>query len=284
MKLNSLDSPTWRIICATLLGVAIGAVVAVGGNFETVARRTPSALAWLTLIATQGALAGFLLPDAISGYRQALASRRGIAFLLAFAGLLAGVFAIEPIFFPLQVRWPLMDHFTRVTIVSGTIGASGLGMTAGVWAVAEKAIRAQTRTELFELRASLRQCTGFLGLQVGGAVLSTGLLRHTMIDGHYATEASFPPELVVSYGAYFSALVALAYMAAASPLDKLAGKIAADVLAAPLETAAWLKLRADVAKLLGLERSVSRGLTEGISILAPLVGSLLSIAIPHSVP
>jgi hypothetical protein len=172
-------------------------------------------------------------------------------------------------------------------LVSFLDGFSGLGAAAGIWAVArdaESTKKGELKDEarFFALRGRLASYVSFLGLQIGAAVLSTGMLRHVMIDGRWASEDTFPPELVRSYGGYFTVLVGIVYFLAASRLNELAEHLVGKAMS-DKDEGTWdrIKRRVEVAKALGLEGGVAEQFKAAVGILGPLVSALVSIAIPH---
>jgi hypothetical protein len=294
------------MLLAATLGAASAAVLIVHSNICEMVGLAPAALAWLSLIATQGAIAGFGLLDALAGYRSAFKTFDGIVFVAVFLGLLLGAFVAEPALFHLHVNWFLTDYKTRVTMVSFLVGFSGLGAAAGLWSVARgaetsmerrHAAREKRPTDLatdsnemeledegrfFVLRARLGSYVSFLGLQIGAGVLSTGMLRHTLLDGGWANEGTFPPELVLAYGAYFTVLVGIVYFLASSRLNELATHLVVEVIpgkdADPVDR---IKARTQMAKALGLDGGIAKQFKAAVAILTPLLSALVSIAIPH---
>jgi hypothetical protein len=290
MPPNAWRSLTTRMMLAAALGGTSAAILIVHSNMEEMVRKAPAALAWLSLISAQGAIAGFGLIEALAGYRSASKTGDGLLFVAVFLGLLLGAFVVEPALFRLQVTWFLTEYNLRVVLVSFLVGFSGLGAAAGVWSVARdaeastgKRVELADEVRFFELRARLGGYLSFLGMQIGAAVLSTGMLRHTLIDGGWANDDTFPPELVLAYGAYFTVLLGIVYAAAAARLNELAAHLLEQVI--PGEDAQALdriKARIQTAKALGMDAGFAKQLKAGVAILGPLLSALVSIAIPHA--
>ncbi len=290
---NSLST---RMLLATAFGAVSAALLVVKTTIFSDYGRAHAMVAWLTLIVAQGAIAGFGCLDAVAGYRSACRKPDGgvrldgVVFVIVFLFLLLATFVGVPHYFKLGDGDPLPlgpQHEVRVSLVCFLDGFSGLGAAAAIWAVAREAEpskegEAKDEARFFALRGRLSGYVSFLGLQIGAAVLSTGMLRHVMIDGHWVNEDTFPPELVLSYGAYFTVLVGIVYFLAASRLNELAEHLVEQGL--PGEDAEpWdrIKRRMQVAKALGLEGGVAKQFKAAVAILGPLVSALVSIAIPH---
>jgi hypothetical protein len=277
------------MLLASILAGASTAILIVHSNMDEMVRKAPAALAWVSLTAAQGAFAGFGLTEALAGYRGASRTVDGWMFVAVFLALLLGAFVVEPALFPLQVTWFLSGYNLRVILVSFLVGFSGLGAAAGVWSVARdaeastgKRVELADELRFFELRARLGGYLSFLGMQIGAGVLSTGMLRHTLIDGGWANDDTFPPELVLAYGGYFTVLLGIVYAAAAARLNELAAHVLEQVI--PGEDARALdriKARIQAAKALGMDAGFAKQLKAGVAILGPLLSALVSIAIPH---
>jgi hypothetical protein len=270
--------------------------------FLGVVWQSPLMLAWALLIATTGALswAGmFAGVRACASAWKRIPERQHRRWLAATIGLLVlALFGMPTVasLYPLKVSWPLGDyHSTRIGVISLAVLLPALTAIAGMWFTAVAAsdsldkpkLQPQFEIALFlELSRRVQSLLWFVGIVIGCAVLSTGTLRKAMIAGGWASDNKFPAELVLAYGAYYTLLLIISYLgpyvlvrrAGERLVDHLAGSAAGtrDEAAA----VAWQEQRDKLAKTLKLSNTLQESLVGALAILGPIVGGLLSLALP----
>ena len=91
----------------------------------------------------------------------------------------------------------------------------------------------------------------------------------------------FSAALVMAYGAFFSALLALVFLPAARTLTTVGEALADQLLEESLGTrkrwGEWMGERQAIRAWLGLEDNAMKVLQDSIAMLAPLVGSLSAL-------
>jgi hypothetical protein len=252
-------------------------------------------LAWSTLVVAQGVVAwSGLLPSfwTVRGlWLKADASTR--TWLGATLGVVIGLLALYSLFVPrsfeLNVRWPLGDQQTaRIGVISAIVMTPTLVAVFGMWLSAVAAERltgdgtATTKTisEYLGLRGTLQGLLWFVGTVIGIAVLSTGMLRQSMLASGFANEETYPPPLVLAYGAFFTMLLLACYLPAYAIVQRAGERLKAAILGEIADVKEWGESNARVAKLLGLNLSVDKSIKDAIAIFAPLVAGFVANALP----
>lgn len=147
-----------------------------------------------------------------------------------------------------------------------------------------------------ERRERLQSLLWFVGIVVGCVVLSTGVLRQTMLDGKGATSESYPSSLVLAYGAFFTLVVIVSYVPAFVFMRIAGHRILSVLLASRLadkreveandpskktpDLAVWRDERKQLIELLGLDVGLHTTLKDTTAILAPLAAGFASMALP----
>lgn len=303
-----LPSPTWTLALAG--GGFLVGLAALYGDYSWWAHdqvavwKTGPYLLWTFLICGQCALWAVvakplwstvrMLDREVPGKRLTLL-RRGLAFfVLVLGAVLAGTFL------PDWKEW-LHWHSEKVTIIS-IVGVLAVGMPAvtGIWLVHSAIDRlGQTKRPDFDLVVSFVRLRGvlhdlllLLGGAIGLAILGAGAERNAMAvfvnhlnkqhgAHHLNPGAVFPPEYVLIYGFYFTALLALVYLPADRAMTT-AGRHLRDTflpLDPPVNEEFFQRCaqRGTFESLLGLNSSTSTNFRAGVAILTPLIGSLTAL-------
>ena len=314
-------------------GAACTLIVTTSSHFGTAVARAPLVYAWVTMLAAQGAIAwAGLAPTAwltLATWRTVSKTTRGL--LVATAGVLVALLTIYSVLEPRagalpHVQWPLEDEQTsRVAMLSAiicippTLAVVAMWLTAAVTLesptavtatklpAAAAAVELPPRPEPVEpevdavarylgCRERLHSLLWFVGIVVGCVVLSTGVLRQTMLDAKGATSESYPSSLVLAYGAFFTLVLLVSYVPA-FVLMRIAGhRILSVLLASRLadkraveasdpskktpDLAVWSGERKQLIELLGLDIGLDTTLKNTVAILAPLAAGFASMALP----
>jgi hypothetical protein len=124
-------------------------------------------------------------------------------------------------------------------------------------------------------RSSLRLLT-ILGVMTGLAMVGLGAKRNAILQ---IKECDFLPEHVFLHALYLSVLLALVFFPTYAALLRTGRKLVRDLLPMPQPTEEswpnWYSRQKSLEELLQL--SVTENLRAGIAILAPIVGSLISL-------
>jgi hypothetical protein len=135
--------------------------------------------------------------------------------------------------------------------------------------------------DLLWLRATLQQLLLVAGTIVGTATLASGALRLAVLAA--SPSASFPPEIPILYGGFFTVVLAILYVPAYTSLQRQARALVdacwpVPPSAKPDET--WYKSRQNAEAALGLAVSVRESFQTGAAILAPLLTSIITVILP----
>ncbi len=280
---------------AVLGGLLAGLTICWSADFQKAMHLSPLFLAWAMVITGDGILAWSMLLPAVRVIQQLWPGvssevRRQLRSTLIFvAAVLGAFFALMPKEFPLEVTWPLGDyHGIRLGAVSALILIPALVAVLAMWLAAAKAEclpRAAENplgvvAEYLEQRRTLQGFLWFVGAVIGGTVLATGAMRKSMLAAQYATEAHYPSELVLAYGAFFTLILGLCYVPAYIVMQSAGDRILQGFLKSTTDVAVWHKERKRLAKLLGLDASVAQSLKDIGAILSPLGAGLISVVLP----
>jgi hypothetical protein len=148
---------------------------------------------------------------------------------------------------------------------------------AGAGALEEDVLR------YLKLRSQSRRFLGLAALTIANSILSVGILRDLFNEALPAQPELFPAEPVVSYGIYFTGLLASAYLPLRKTLADLGEALADRLLRQTLGAGATWKERSEEQQAartyLGLHESALQELQQSLSVLAPLLASLSSLAL-----
>jgi hypothetical protein len=203
--------------------------------------------------------------------------------LVAAPSIVGALFGATP-------AYDFSAHETKISIIEALGVVVALGGAAAVTltyvaiddaAAREGPVSGEEVRRYFELRASLLQLLAVEGSIISAAILATSALRHAVITATQA-ESSFPKEVLLAYGTYLSAMVALLYGPAYARLLELGRRLRdrmVDVDAAGTPLPDLLERRAKVGALLDLDVSASTSFRSAVLILTPLSSSLIGLLI-----
>jgi hypothetical protein len=290
---------TLAVMAAAVIGSALAPAILLPGAWATPASRTFVGTfgfrIWLVTLAAQTAFWGVIaipLWRSLGSFREEFRSHKLSVFGAALgfiAILVAGPYAMR---FP---RLNPMDGAIWKVPLLSSIGALGVGIPAlAGMALVHIATRhnfaasppSKEDIERFvALRNALQQFLLVGSTVIGLTTLATGVLRNALLTNGL-NPTRFPPELVLLYGAFFTAVIALAYVPAYKALVGTGRRMVQLVLPMPEPGTptfgTWYSARKLLLEFLQLEVSVGDRLRAGIIVLAPLTSALLSIAIPKT--
>ena len=288
-------SPLWPLIgfaAAALFGFVVlplaarDSIAELSGNS---AYRT-----WQILVVLQASLWIFGASYAIGIWRRAPMSLQLPLSSLA-AIFLLWVLTILP--YLIALRFPTANGFdwSQSRVVPRGFLASGLGVLAsvivGAGIIRIHALANDWLSSSQEHLASYREISSYLekhllllGGILAGAVMGTSALREAVfsLGGAYP----FPAEQVWQLAIYWSALLAVVYMAARSSVRRIGYRLRDTLLStsAPVEEDTQrLKREEELGKFLGLNRSYVEELQSAFSVLTPLAGAAASHLAVNSV-
>ena len=131
--------------------------------------------------------------------------------------------------------------------------------------------------------AKLSRFLTVAGGVIGLTILATGALRNTLISIEVLPKETFPPEMVLAYGAYFTIILALVYLPAYNALRSVGLQICEALLPFPaLEADAfgkWYSARKNFESFLQLEVTAWQNAQTSLAIFAPLLGGAISLLV-----
>jgi hypothetical protein len=290
-------STTWMVavLCAVLLTVAL---LLFDWNASPASEgfvNDTRFLIWAALLCTQSALWAVLaLPLGTSlrrlysdyGATRALVGR----IALSTAVIVVLVVGFEHFYYPAVPRYPFAHHgakliaLTVVGFVVALLALIGMWLVEAASAQLPYARREKALPEYLRLRGDLRLFLSAAAAVIGAATLSAGALRGAILAN--VKGASFPPEYVLYYGAYFSALLTLAYAPAYLRFRDVGRHLLDALLPLPNDRpdswADWYANRKALEGLLELDVATSKGLQTGLAIATPLVGSAIGLLLGTS--
>lgn len=245
---------------------------------------------WISLLCIQsaawGALALVLVGLVRRLYKAFPAPRqnRGRIALMALLvtvlalGFLAAYSSVAP-YYPLTHRQLKLGVITLVGLAVALVAVVGMWVAAAALQDLSQFRQGGALSAYVRLRDELRRFLGFAAAIVGVALLSTGALRGAVLASPYGEE--FPPEYVLYYGAYFSALLALAYAPAYLEFRGFGFKLL-DALAPFPDNRAeswaeWYEERKALERFMELDVATGKGLRSGLAIAAPFAGSAVGL-------
>jgi hypothetical protein len=294
-----LKLKTFPILLLSLLGFCFGVVVIL---FK--AQSTPESLAfiqteafilWMFMIGLGGVLfftAPFLLWVDV---RHLLKFARGQSLDFVLSTLLvAALFALPTVFTRLivtgSIEFPLVYHQQKMNVfyLAGFLtvllpGALAIWLVRCGLAVEFRRVSPEAKTidRYLKYREQLQRFLLVLGLGVTLLTLATGALRQALIVAKAATPEQFPVNDVVIFGGYYTLLLVVIYLPAFGALREAGRRVRDAYCPLPESTnPEWDKVlakRKTLEDILQLQISFQQSLGAGITILAPLLSSLLSI-------
>jgi hypothetical protein len=307
------------VVFLMVLGALFGAVVGAGvilsyPYFQAALNRSPLLLAWVVLMGTNAALswAGVVpsLGVCVNGFVAAKNQGRHWKWLVSALVLILVVIVLGSFIltgFKLDVVWPLGDQQTwRMGITTVTILVPVLLAVFGMWMTAvqseetfespdhsseenlpkpkgasKQAFSVENLSAYAALNEQLNGLLWFGGLVVSVGVLTTGTLRSAMIQGKYASNEAFPQALVLAYGLFFTLLLIVSYLPAYLIVHRAGNRLIREYTTgeAPMD---WHEKRTKLKEALNLNGDFQETIKTAIAILAPLIASLVSLALPGS--
>jgi hypothetical protein len=286
----------FTVIGSAVLAAAIGAAIilydAHTGTDSPKFVKTPQFTVWLFLIITQTAVFALVavpLWKTLRELKRHLVEKwveilmTSVVFAIVFG--IPFVIRSKPEF---KFEFPLNHHHVKIGIL-GFIGfIIALSTAIGIWVVHVALRNIFMREEpgerhivgFLQYRDYLQRFLSIAGAILGLTTLATGALRNALIT--YGVDPTyFPSELVLGYGLYYSALLALTYAPTYASMIRV-GRLIRDALC-PLpssDTQAWrdwYSNRRILDDMLKLQIGARESLPAGVAILAPLGGSVLSV-------
>lgn len=260
---------------------------------------TPRFKVWLMLMATQVATWPIVFRvgrDRISDIKKYTADRCRWhdAVLLVLVGL-----AVAAAFLPALLGWrvsgdALWGHTVRIGIAAtgGLIAASPCFIV--IWrihhALAQDVTDTKSAQAMIErirtLRPPLIAALAAVGVLVTEVTLTTGALRNALIEWQPTRAATFPGELVLIYGAFFTALLAAAAIPTYGRMNRRATKVVDTLLQilTPPEKE-WrdrLEARRDLATIVHADTNLFQSFQATVLVTGPLLTGLLSLLVPSN--
>jgi hypothetical protein len=252
-------------------------------------------LIWAALLCAQSALWVILAPPIWRSLRRLLseygASRRLLVEIgVSAAVIVALVVGFVVVFGSTAPKYPLPHRATKLHILTGAGFLVTLLALVGMWLV-EAAIgrtgnnqRTKAMVEYLRLRADLGRFLSAAAAIIAAATLSTGALRGAVLAN--VPGEKFPPEYVLYYGAYFSALLALAYAPAYITCREAGRRLADALLPLPDDEsgswADWYANRKALEAMMELDIATSKGMQTGLAVAAPFLGSAIGLLLGTS--
>ena len=251
---------------------------------------SPEFRVWLLLIGAQTALWFALLVPLIELLRTLSFDKRilpkCVLYLLGFILLL-----VESKYSRPEVH-PLAYHTVKMPLISVVGSIVGTLAIVGIWLVQAALERMRLRIEIesgeghtkeikefLSLQTTLERCLLAAGIIIGAATLATGGLRNATLA--YEKTATFPREYVLLYGMFFSGLLALIYAPVYASLSAVRACLYDAIIPVPVTPpdswSSWHSNRKAVGELLQVQSGPITSFTNGVSVLTPLIGSLVAI-------
>lgn len=132
-------------------------------------------------------------------------------------------------------------------------------------------------------RSRLSRILSLAAWHLGITLLAIGILRNLLNDAFPARPELFPARVVVGFGFYFTAYLAITYLPIRKTLAKVGEALADRLIQQTLGAHATWKERfqeQQVARTyLGLQESAFQEFQQGLSVLSPLLASLSTLAL-----
>jgi hypothetical protein len=216
---------------------------------------------------------------------------------ISWWGVLLGLVSISILFIlflwahavvPANVELPVHNQKPKVVFLTSCGMLVLMLALAGIHLVgieAKEALQAMERSKFSVVRfQEARNTLKFLllctGLIIAGGTLTTGALFNA-ISVLNPLAPSLPKSGVLLYGAYGSAVICLVYLPAHNAIREFAFSLCEQSVPTPNveELAAWSDKRVKLESYLGASETPLDTLKAGLSILAPLAGSAISLFI-----
>jgi hypothetical protein len=295
MMSESDASKPLALMLSGAAGAAVGAAILLlqPGEQGQEFIRAPQFKVWLFFIIAVMAFAAVIAAPLFKSLRRLKGYWAGSRREIILSSLALALLCAMPSLFPAPFEEKLAYHRLRMGVLLGAGVVVALMAVGGIWLVraalrdlASSAEPTQEHIQTFlRLREQLQFFLSVLGILVGGLTLATGALRNALVAAPINVEG-FPPELVLVYGAYFTALVALIYAPTYLALIAAGRKLRDDLLPMPSPKSDawddWYDRRKDLEELLQLQQGAAKNFQAGFAILAPLAGSIITVLIGKS--
>jgi hypothetical protein len=287
------------LIAGGALGVALFVVDARDTPASTSFIKSPEFIVWVALVAAQAALwvlSSMVFVDIWLALRRKVRVKKYWPVPVLFVLALAVPPFLPRLYSSLKFHSPL-DHNTLRVIILWAFGSlvalvGGCALAAISAAARQASGSTADRLEAYvSRRDELQRVLFFLGAMIGATTLAVGAARHALIGqpappGQQVTANSFPPELVLAYGAYYTVFLVAAYVpvyfnvldVGRKAVDDLLGKWPAK-LRDGTEWAEWTSQREAAELFLQLRTTPVQRLQTALAILAPLAGSAVSLVL-----
>jgi hypothetical protein len=131
------------------------------------------------------------------------------------------------------------------------------------------------------LRSDLQRFLIALGVLIGTSILATGMLRNITLKQPGLDPAQFPPELVLSFGSYYTLFVAILYIPTYMTLTAVGQQLCESIFPLPApddeQWAATYERRTKLEAFLQIQGNVMSNFTDNFIVAAPLIGSAISL-------
>lgn len=308
---KSLTPKTFTVMSLGAIGFFIGYGIVLYGssssssssdccskNFTT----TPLFTVWLYLISAQTALWAILVKPLWTALYQLkkyfLSNKKEILLSLLILTFLFFWLLLGNSF---RTGSPLKGHSYKIEILT-VIGFVSIVAPAfvGIWLVCaalktsfiNESSANQQIISYLRLREHLQLFLLVAGTGIGAATLATGALRNAIIAWAKSSTIldickskiaaiNFPPDMVLLFGLSLSGLLALAYAPTFTTLLAEGRKLRDSIFPMPSlnseSWANWYSSRKNLEELLQLQLSITDSFKTGVVILAPLMGSAISL-------
>jgi len=132
-----------------------------------------------------------------------------------------------------------------------------------------------------ELRSDLQRFLITLSVLIAVSVLATGMLRNITLKQPGVDPTQFPPEIVLSFGGFYTLFVAILYIPTFMTLRAVGQQLCESIFPLPTpsdeEWAVIYDKRKKLEALLQLQGSVGSNFTDNFILAAPLIGSAVSL-------
>lgn len=294
MKESVFPKPL-TVMFVSSVGAAVGAGIILYKSRSTIESQqfvdAPQFCVWLFLISLLTAFLAIAAAILWQSLRQLKEHFVGNRIEIALSSLIIGLLFVLPYF---AVRLPdrfyvLVYHRLKMLLVTclaflvGFMAMVGILLVHAALRTTFKDIQPDEKhiVNFLRLREHLQRFLSILGSLVGLITLATGALRNVSISIEAATKTDFPPELVLAFGAYFTVILALAYIPTYTLLIAVGRQLCETFFPIPsLESeslAKWYSERKSLEDLLQIRVSVGQNFQTSMAIFAPLVSGILSV-------
>jgi hypothetical protein len=215
--------------------------------------------------------------------------RVAVAIVLTYVLFAATAFLV-PTLVDTGNEVPLYGFKTRmavlyiVVLLFASAPALGIGLIRvrlSTWVLENRQASAnEWIKDLIATRVNLQRLLMAFTLSISGTVIATGALRNAMLA--YDPEAAFGTTFVYLYGAFFTALLAIAYIPTFLAWRDLADRVVGEVFLVPhtgKPPQEWQTERKGLIELLKLDVGVGSQFTAAFGLLAPFASGVVTALI-----